>query len=60
MPVPKKRTSRSRRGMRRSHDGLKAPAFNECPQCHEHKRPHHVCSHCGYYKDREIIEVEAV
>ena len=60
MPVPKKRMSRSRRGMRRSHDALAAPAYNECPQCHEFKRPHHVCPHCGYYKDKEVIEVEAV
>lgn len=60
MPVPKKRTSRSRTGQRRSHDHLKAPAFGECPQCHEIKRPHHVCLNCGYYKDKEVIEVEAV
>ncbi|NIQ03719.1 MAG: 50S ribosomal protein L32 [Nitrospinaceae bacterium] len=60
MPVPKKRTSQSRRGHRRSHDSLKSPAYNECPQCHEIKQPHHVCPHCGYYKGKEVMEVEAV
>ncbi|MEE9259396.1 MAG: 50S ribosomal protein L32 [Nitrospinaceae bacterium] len=60
MPVPKKRMSKSRTRQRRSHDSLSAPAFGECPQCHEVKRPHHVCPHCGYYKDKEIMEVESV
>ncbi len=60
MAVPKKRMSKSRQGNRRSHDKLKTPAFGECPQCHEIKRPHHICLHCGYYKDQEVMSVEAV
>ena len=60
MAVPKKRMSRSRQGHRRSHDRLKAPTYGECPQCHEMKQPHAVCQHCGFYKDREVIEVEVV
>ncbi len=58
MPVPKKKTSTSKRGMRRSHDSLKAPGLSICPNCQEMKRPHHVCSHCGYYGDKEVITVE--
>ena len=60
MPTPKKRTSRSKRGMRRSHDGLSMPGYSECPECHEIKRPHLVCLNCGYYKGKEIIEIDAV
>ncbi|QPJ65861.1 MAG: 50S ribosomal protein L32 [Candidatus Nitrohelix vancouverensis] len=60
MPVPKKRMSKSRQGNRRSHDHLKVSAFNECPQCHEMKRPHHICLHCGFYKDKEVMEVESI
>lgn len=60
MAVPKKRTSKSRQGQRRSHHSLTAPSYGECPQCHEIKRPHHVCPHCGYYKDAEVMEVKAV
>ncbi len=60
MAVPKKKTSKSKRGMRRSHDHLSVPAFGECPQCHESKRPHHICPHCGYYKDKEVVVVETV
>ncbi len=55
MAVPKKKTSPSRRGMRRSHDALSAEAHNECGNCGELKRPHHVCSHCGYYGGREVV-----
>ena len=60
MAVPKKRTSKSRQGHRRSHDKLSFPSFGECTQCHEIKQPHHVCTHCGFYKGKEIMEVEAV
>ncbi|MBI4384390.1 MAG: 50S ribosomal protein L32 [Nitrospinae bacterium] len=60
MAVPKKKTSPSRQGQRRAHHHLRAPTINECPQCHEVKRPHHICPHCGYYKEKEIVEVEVV
>lgn len=58
MPVPKKKTSRSKRGMRRSHDSLKPPGLSTCPNCQEVKPPHQVCPHCGTYGDREVIAVE--
>ena len=51
MAVPKRKTSPSKRGMRRSHDSLKVEAFQECPNCGELKRPHTVCTHCGYYRE---------
>ncbi|MFM6932423.1 MAG: 50S ribosomal protein L32 [Novosphingobium sp.] len=57
MAVPKRKTSPSRRGMRRSHDGLKAEAFHECGNCGELKRPHHMCASCGHYNGREIVAV---
>jgi large subunit ribosomal protein L32 len=60
MAVPKKKVSTSRRNMRRSHDSLKASTYNECPNCGELKRPHHVCSECGHYDGREVTDVEAV
>ena len=28
-----------------------------CPECSEHKAPHRVCPHCGFYKGRKIIDV---
>jgi len=58
MAVPKKRTSRSRRGMRRSHDHLKATAAVEsCTECGELKLRHRVCESCGTYRGRKVLEV---
>jgi large subunit ribosomal protein L32 len=58
MAVPKKKTSKSRRNMRRSHDALKGSAHVECANCGELKRPHHVCGSCGYYDGREVVGSE--
>ncbi len=55
MAVPKKKTSPSRAGMRRSHQALSKEAHVECGNCGELKRPHHVCSHCGHYDGREVV-----
>lgn len=54
MAVPKKRTSKSRRDMRRAHHAISAGAHQECPNCGETKRPHFVCESCGYYNGREV------
>ncbi len=57
MAVPKKRTSKSRRNMRRSHDALKFTAAVEvCPDCGELKERHHVCPSCGTYRGRTAVE----
>jgi large subunit ribosomal protein L32 len=45
--------------MRRSHHALVPAAHNECPNCGEPKRPHHVCAKCGHYDGREVEKVEA-
>lgn len=55
MAVPKRKTSPSRRGMRRAHEALPTEAHNECQNCGELKRPHHVCGHCGHYDGREVV-----
>ncbi len=59
MAVPKKRTSKSRKRMRRAHDALTAPNLSPCPQCGESRLPHRVCSSCGQYRGRRVFEVEA-
>ncbi len=55
MAVPKKKTSKSKRDMRRSHHALSNNACSECPKCGEMVRPHHVCESCGSYNNKEII-----
>jgi large subunit ribosomal protein L32 len=54
MAVPKRKTSKSRRDKRRTHQKLGTPALVECTQCHQPKRPHHVCPTCGTYRGREV------
>ena len=56
-PVPKKKTSKSKRDMRRSHHALVAPNLVECPQCHSKKLQHHICPSCGYYAGRQVLSV---
>ena len=55
MAVPKKKVSKSRRDMRRSHHRLRAVNLGECSNCGELKLPHHVCQACGYYNGREVF-----
>ena len=55
MAVPQNRVTKSRRNMRRAHDALVAGNPNECSNCGELKRPHHVCAKCGYYDGREVV-----
>ena len=56
MPNPKRRHSKARRDRRRAHDHLTAPSFSECSNCHELRLPHRACPHCGFYKEREVVE----
>jgi large subunit ribosomal protein L32 len=55
MAVPKRKTSPSRRNMRRSHHALVAVQTQECNNCGELMLRHHVCPACGFYKGREIV-----
>jgi large subunit ribosomal protein L32 len=58
MAVPQRRTSKTRKRMRRTHFKITAPGLVECPQCHEMKLAHHVCKACGSYKGRTVVEAE--
>jgi large subunit ribosomal protein L32 len=59
MAVPKKKTSKSRRNMRRAHHALTVPSSVECSNCGEMKRPHHICGACGHYDGREVVATAA-
>ncbi|MEE8541772.1 MAG: 50S ribosomal protein L32 [Desulfobacterales bacterium] len=58
MAVPKRRTSKSKRDKRRTHQKTEAPNLSTCPQCGEAKLPHRACPSCGSYKGRTVIETE--
>lgn len=53
MAVQKSRKTPSRRGMRRSHDALKAPALSIEPSSGEAHLRHHV-SPDGYYRGKKV------
>ena len=59
MDTPKKKVSKSRRDMLRSHDSLNINSYVECPNCGELKRPHAVCPSCGQYDGREVVAKKA-
>jgi large subunit ribosomal protein L32 len=54
MAVQKSRVTRSRRGMRRAHDGLEKSALSVDAETGETHRRHHI-SPKGYYKGRLIL-----
>jgi len=56
MPVPKKRQSKSQKGRRRAHIKAEEQELTECSECGETKRPHTVCSNCGYYKGEQVVK----
>jgi large subunit ribosomal protein L32 len=58
MPLPKRKTSKSKRDKRRTHKKIDAPNMTQCPQCGDARLPHHACPACGTYKGKTVIEVE--
>lgn len=55
MAVQQNRKTRSKRGMRRAHDALKAPAFSIDPTSGETHLRHHITAD-GYYRGVRVVE----
>ncbi|KQQ88690.1 50S ribosomal protein L32 [Aureimonas sp. Leaf324] len=58
MAVPKRKTSPSKRGMRRSADALTAPTYIEDKNSGELRRPHHIDLKTGMYRGKQILTVK--
>ena len=56
MAVPKRKTSRMKRGFRRSADALKPPTYVEDKDSGELRRPHHIDLKSGMYRGRQVLE----
>jgi large subunit ribosomal protein L32 len=54
--LPKRRSTSARRDRRRQSQALSQPALSVCPKCQKAKRPHFVCSYCGYYGAGDKVE----
>jgi LSU ribosomal protein L32P len=55
MAVPFRRTSKTKKRLRRTHFKLQVPGMVECPKCGEMKLSHRVCKNCGTYNGSEVI-----
>ena len=53
MAVQQNKVTRSKRGRRRSHDGLKSATLSEDPTTGETHRRHHVTAD-GFYRGRKV------
>ncbi|MCW5589978.1 MAG: 50S ribosomal protein L32 [Legionellales bacterium] len=58
MAVQQNRKTRSKRGMRRAHDGLSSDTLSVDSHTGETHRRHHVTPD-GYYRGRQVVETEA-
>lgn len=59
MAVPARKTSKAKKNKRRTHYQLTIKGLNECPNCGEMKKSHHVCANCGYYDGKDVMSKEA-
>ena len=57
MAVQQNRKTRSKRGMRRSHDALTSAALSVDPTTGEVHRRHHITAD-GFYKGRKVVEID--
>ena len=58
MAVQQNRKTPSKRGMRRSHDGLKGPTLSIDPVTGELHRRHHVTAD-GYYRGKKVVATKS-
>ena len=56
MAVQKNRKTRSKRGMRRSHDSLKTPTLSVDKTTGETHLRHHITAD-GYYRGRKVLDM---
>ncbi len=55
MAVPFRRTSKTKKRMRRTHLKKTASTLTTCPNCKAAIKPHRMCPKCGFYKGQEIV-----
>ena len=58
MAVPKRKTTPSKRIMRRAHDSIRTTAYVEDKDTGELRRPHHVDLKTGMYRGKQVLSVK--
>ena len=56
MAHPKRKTSKTRRDKRRTHDKAVLPTLAKCTNCGATYKYHTICGECGYYRGKLAIE----
>jgi large subunit ribosomal protein L32 len=57
--VPKRRTTRSKRNMRRAnHDKVVPVQLVACSNCGEPRVPHRACPACGFYDGKAVAKAK--
>ena len=59
MAVHKRRVSKMKKGLRRSHLALNVPGMVTCSNCGELTLSHRVCPSCGFYKGKQVVAPKA-
>src|SRR5574344_836005 len=58
MAVPFRRTSKTKKRMRRTHLKKVARKITTCPKCGAPIQPHRACMACGYYNGKDVLKKE--
>ncbi len=58
MPVPKRKTSKSRRDKRSANKKVAVGSVAFCPTCQAAVLPHQTCLECGHYKGVKILQTK--
>lgn len=58
MANPKRRHSNTRTRLRRTHDRLELRSLAKCSNCGRFIVPHRICTHCGYYRGRQVLTLK--
>lgn len=59
MPVPKGKSSKSRRNKRSANQQAEVKAVASCQTCQTPVLPHQACYECGYYKGVKVIRTKS-
>ena len=59
MAVPKSRTCKMKSRMRRGANRGRKPLLNKCPECGGTTPSHIACPSCGYYRNRQVLNIDA-
>lgn len=55
--VVRMRHTKSHTANRRSHHALEKASFVKCDNCGGPKRKHQICSSCGHYKGKKVLDL---